>query len=320
MRIRPHGVSCVGHTITFFERSHAWAHRLNNTRTFGLVYFPWLRLGAYADYSEGFTIQSNANPKMDGTFAGANIVPSKAESAGVRFRLASTESLTIVGSAGYYQAEQGNSAISINVGAVNTLWSNHRMPERYIETFSSSPMVTAANNSIQSTRSYAGKGWEGNLTVNIANSLRLVLNAAWPQTRQFDTAAEKIAAAMQAALSDVTLKTKGEVTLTDNVLKLEGLPKASATPTPTKAQLGSDAAPASKAAVNKVMQGLACDLRQFGIIVCPVHPGWVRTDMGGSSADISVEESASGLIALLDRLTLKDSGRFYQWNGTVHPW
>lgn len=72
----------------------------------------------------------------------------------------------------------------------------------------------------------------------------------WATLNQFDIAAEKIAAAMQAALSDVTLKTKGEVTLTDNVLKLEGLPKASATPTPTKAQLGSDAAPASKAAVN----------------------------------------------------------------------
>ncbi|QGY04856.1 hypothetical protein MMSR116_25355 [Methylobacterium mesophilicum SR1.6/6] len=72
----------------------------------------------------------------------------------------------------------------------------------------------------------------------------------WATLNQFDTAAEKIAAAMQAALSDVTLKTKGEVTLTDNVLKLEGLPKATATPTPTKAQLGSDAAPASKATVN----------------------------------------------------------------------
>ena len=72
----------------------------------------------------------------------------------------------------------------------------------------------------------------------------------WATLNQFDTAAEKIAAAMQAALSDVTLKTKGEVTLTDNVLKLEGLPKASASPTPTKAQLGSDAAPASKATVN----------------------------------------------------------------------
>lgn len=68
---------------------------------------------------------------------------------------------------------------------------------------------------------------------------------------QFDSAAEKIAAAMQTALSDVTLKTKGEVTLTDNVLKLEGgLPKQAASPTPTKAQLGNDAAPASKATVN----------------------------------------------------------------------
>ena len=72
----------------------------------------------------------------------------------------------------------------------------------------------------------------------------------WATLNRFDTAAEKIAAAMQAALSDVTLKTRGEVTLTDNVLKLEGLPKVAATPTPTKAQLGSDAAPASKATVN----------------------------------------------------------------------
>ncbi len=72
----------------------------------------------------------------------------------------------------------------------------------------------------------------------------------WATMNQFDTAAEKIAAAMQAALSDVTLKTKGEVTLTDNTLKLEGLPKAGGTPTPTKAQLGEQAAPASKAQVN----------------------------------------------------------------------
>ncbi len=73
----------------------------------------------------------------------------------------------------------------------------------------------------------------------------------WATMNQFDTAAEKIAAAMQAALSDVTLKTKGEVTLTDNTLKLEGLPKlGNGVPTPTKAQLGEQAAPASKAPVN----------------------------------------------------------------------
>ncbi len=69
---------------------------------------------------------------------------------------------------------------------------------------------------------------------------------------QFDSAAENIAAAMQRALADVTLKTKGEVTLTDNTLKIEALPaqKANAVPTPTKAQLGADAAPASQAPVN----------------------------------------------------------------------
>ncbi len=73
----------------------------------------------------------------------------------------------------------------------------------------------------------------------------------WATMNQFDTAAEKIASAMQAALSDVTLKTKGEVTLTDNTLKLEGLPKlGNGVPTPTKAQLGEQAAPASKAQVN----------------------------------------------------------------------
>ena len=67
---------------------------------------------------------------------------------------------------------------------------------------------------------------------------------------QFDSAAEKIAAAMQTALADVTIKTKGEVTLTDNTLKLEGGPPRGAAPTPTQAQLGNDAAPASKAPVN----------------------------------------------------------------------
>ncbi len=76
----------------------------------------------------------------------------------------------------------------------------------------------------------------------------------------------------------------------------------------------------SKAAVNKVMQCLATDLAGDGIPVVVAHPGWVRTDMGGSAADISTEESAAGLIALMDRLTIKDTGQFFRWNGTVHPW
>ena len=76
---------------------------------------------------------------------------------------------------------------------------------------------------------------------------------------------------------------------------------------------------ASKAAVNKVMQGLATDLQPEGIVAIAVHPGWVRTDMGGSAADISVEESAAGLIRLIDRLTLEETGRFFDWMGAEIP-
>jgi NAD(P)-dependent dehydrogenase (short-subunit alcohol dehydrogenase family) len=76
----------------------------------------------------------------------------------------------------------------------------------------------------------------------------------------------------------------------------------------------------SKAAVNKVMQVLALELRNEGIIVCPVHPGWVRTDMGGEGAEISVEESADGVFNLVQDLSMSHSGRFWTWRGEEHPW
>ncbi|SEG67333.1 SDR family oxidoreductase [Marinobacterium lutimaris] len=76
----------------------------------------------------------------------------------------------------------------------------------------------------------------------------------------------------------------------------------------------------SKAAVNKAMQGLALDLRSAGVIVCPVLPGWVQTDMGGPGASETPEESASGIIQLAQRLTLKNSGHFFTWRGNEYPW
>ncbi|MBF9233614.1 SDR family oxidoreductase [Microvirga alba] len=76
---------------------------------------------------------------------------------------------------------------------------------------------------------------------------------------------------------------------------------------------------ASKAAVNKVMQGLATDLAVDGIAAIAVHPGWVQTDMGGSGADISVQQSAAGLVKLVDRLTLKETGGFFDWQGDAIP-
>lgn len=77
---------------------------------------------------------------------------------------------------------------------------------------------------------------------------------------------------------------------------------------------------ASKAAVNKVMQGLATDLAPENIAVMMMHPGWVRTDMGGQGADISVEESAAGLVQVIDDLSLETTGSFKAWDGQTIPW
>ncbi|MEL7461292.1 MAG: SDR family NAD(P)-dependent oxidoreductase [Pseudomonadota bacterium] len=72
---------------------------------------------------------------------------------------------------------------------------------------------------------------------------------------------------------------------------------------------------ASKAAVNKVMQGLATRLEPDGIAVALVDPGWVRTDMGGPEADEDPAEVAAGILAIAERLTMDDTGRFFRFTG-----
>lgn len=77
---------------------------------------------------------------------------------------------------------------------------------------------------------------------------------------------------------------------------------------------------ASKSAVSKVMQLMAKELASEGVIVCPVHPGWVRTDMGGPNAQLDPADSAAGLFTLIDGLQLQHSGRFWTWEGHEHAW
>ncbi|MEM9435764.1 MAG: SDR family NAD(P)-dependent oxidoreductase [Pseudomonadota bacterium] len=72
---------------------------------------------------------------------------------------------------------------------------------------------------------------------------------------------------------------------------------------------------ASKAAVNKVMQGLATAIEPEGIPVALVDPGWVRTDMGGSEADEDPAVVARGILAIARRLTMKNTGRFFRFSG-----
>lgn len=75
----------------------------------------------------------------------------------------------------------------------------------------------------------------------------------------------------------------------------------------------------SKAAVNAAAVSLAHDLRPRGIAVAILHPGMVRTDMTGNRG-IPVEESARGLLARIDALTLDDSGTFWHADGRILPW
>ena len=72
---------------------------------------------------------------------------------------------------------------------------------------------------------------------------------------------------------------------------------------------------ASKAAATNLARNLAVDLKQQGIAVGAYHPGWVRTDMGGPSASIDVEESAKGLMQRFDALTLATTGVFEDYRG-----
>ncbi|BDV33428.1 SDR family oxidoreductase [Methylocystis iwaonis] len=76
----------------------------------------------------------------------------------------------------------------------------------------------------------------------------------------------------------------------------------------------------SKAGLNKIVQCLADDLKPEGVAVISMHPGWVRTDMGGPDAPVGVEESAAGIIGVVERLTLADTRRFVDYKGAEIDW
>ncbi len=77
---------------------------------------------------------------------------------------------------------------------------------------------------------------------------------------------------------------------------------------------------ASKAALNSLTRGLWSEVSGRGITLLTLHPGWVRTDMGGSSAPVGVEESASGLVNVIERQRGKHRHAFVDFNGKEMAW
>ncbi|HXP75840.1 MAG TPA: SDR family oxidoreductase [Stellaceae bacterium] len=74
----------------------------------------------------------------------------------------------------------------------------------------------------------------------------------------------------------------------------------------------------SKAALNAAWRSLALDHR--GVIAVVLHPGWVKTDMGGAGAPVSPKESIAGMRRVIAKLTPADSGRFFNYDGAEIPW
>ena len=77
---------------------------------------------------------------------------------------------------------------------------------------------------------------------------------------------------------------------------------------------------ASKAALNSLARSFAARHRDKGLAVLALHPGWVRTDMGGPNAAIDVETSAKGIANVVERAQGDRRSGFFDYKGDELPW
>ncbi|CAH0702049.1 unnamed protein product [Spodoptera exigua] len=76
----------------------------------------------------------------------------------------------------------------------------------------------------------------------------------------------------------------------------------------------------SKAALNAATKSMSVDLKKDNILVASMHPGWVKTDMGGKNAHLDVETSVSGIFDTINKLSDADTGKFLNYDGSELPW
>ena len=76
----------------------------------------------------------------------------------------------------------------------------------------------------------------------------------------------------------------------------------------------------SKAALNMLSKTMALELKPLNITVIALHPGWVRTDLGGPDARLAPSESVEGILQVMEKLSLDDAGKYLTWQGSEMPW
>jgi NAD(P)-dependent dehydrogenase (short-subunit alcohol dehydrogenase family) len=76
----------------------------------------------------------------------------------------------------------------------------------------------------------------------------------------------------------------------------------------------------SKTALNMFTRSLAAELGPEGFICIALHPGWVRTDLGGPQAPLNVQESVAGMRRVIEGLLPADNGSFRTYEGKTMPW
>lgn len=87
-----------------------------------------------------------------------------------------------------------------------------------------------------------------------------------------------------------------------------------------KTRSGGYAYSSSKAALNMMTKTLSNELKEMEITVVAIHPGWVKTDMGGENAPLELESSITSIINVIDSLSIADTGKFLDWQRNEVQW
>jgi NAD(P)-dependent dehydrogenase (short-subunit alcohol dehydrogenase family) len=111
-----------------------------------------------------------------------------------------------------------------------------------------------------------------------------------------------------AALADNVAKARGKIAVISSQMGSS-----------TRSGAGSYGYRASKAAASNLVVNMALELAPRGVAIASYHPGWVKTDMGGTAATLTTDESARHLMALFDKLSLATTGGFFDYDGKVMP-